>query len=418
MKFSSLWFVILLSPVLLSGCTVQANPTSAGSAWSAETITPSSSLTVSAKPFNAILDFPAATSMALTTAGDSVYMILGREHSLYVSRSTDGGNTFSEPVSATGDHEVHILRVERPAIAANDKGQVGVAWLELDFEGGNNKIWYALSEDSGQTFGSAQLVGEDPPGESAMVQVLLDSTGDPILTWLSGNDLHFARSPDQGKSFSLAKTIGQGACECCQPDLILTEDQLMIGYRALDSDESGAFRDAALIRSLDGGETFEPVSFATDSHWYINACPISGPSMAVHDKSIYMTWMDGRAVAPDNLLSSDVWFAESTDNGQTFSSNVKVSTGASTHNFLPKTAVGPGGRIHLVWQAISPDAIYYATSDDLGHTFSAPLVIAEDGSTNRGRPAGPMIVIDRHGRVFLAWLDDLGVQLAVWKDAN
>src|SRR5688572_12833064 len=417
MKFSSLWFVVLLSTVLLTCCTAKANPTSAGPVGPAEPITPSSPLTVSAKPFNTIVDFPAATSMALTTAGDSVYMILGREHSLYVSRSTDGGKTFSEPVSATEAHEVHILRVERPAISANDKGQVAVAWLELDFEGGNNKVWYALSNDSGQTFGSAQLVGEDPPGESAMVQVLLDSVGDPILTWLSGNDLRFARSTDQGKSFSAAKSIGQGACECCQPDQMLTENQLLIGYRGLGNDESGAFRDAALISSMDGGETFSPVSFATDSHWYINACPISGPSMAVHDAAIYMTWMDGRAVAPDNLLSGDVWFAQSADDGQTFSSNVQVSNGLSTHNFLPRTAVGPGGRIHLVWQAISPDAIYYVISDDGGHTFSAPLVIADEAA-KRGRPAGPMIAINEQGRVFLAWVDDQGVQLAIWDDAN
>src|SRR5215207_4021368 len=413
MKFSSLWFFLLLGSALLVSCTAKAGPTSAGPIGVAETSTP----TVLVKLFNTIVDFPAATSMALTTAGDSVYMILGREHSLYVSRSTDGGKTFIEPVSATADHEVHILRVERPAISANDKGQVAVTWLELDFEGGNNKVWYALSNDSGQTFGSAQLVGEDPPGESAMVQVLLDSAGNPILTWLSGNDLRFARSTDQGKSFSLAKTIGQGACECCQPDLILTGDQLLIGYRGLGNDESGAFRDAALIRSLDGGETFAPVSFATDSHWYINACPISGPSMAVHDSSIYMTWMDGRAVAPDNLLSSDVWFAQSADDGHTFSSNVQVSNGLSTHNFLPREAVGPGGRIHIVWQAISPDAIYYSISDNHGHTFSTPLVIADD-ATDRGRPAGPMIAINGQGRVFMAWLDDEGVQLAVWDDAN
>ena len=409
MKFLSLWFVVLLSSAVLACCTAKAGPV--------ETITPSSPLTVSAKPFKTTIDLPAATSMALTTAGDSVYMMVGREHSLFVSLSTDGGKTFSTPVSATGDHVAHVLRVERPAISATAKGQVAVAWLELDSEGGKNKIWYALSNDSGQTFGSAQLVGEDPPGESAMVQVLLDSAGNPALTWLSGNDLRFARSTDQGRSFPPAKSIGQGACECCQPDLVLTGDQLLIGYRGLGNDESGAFRDAALIRSVDGGETFSPVSFATDSHWYINACPISGPSMAVYDATIYMAWMDGRAVAPDNLLSSDVWFAESGDNGRTFSPNVQVSTGLSTHNFLPKTAVGPGGRIHMVWQAISPDAIYYATSDDLGDTFSAPLVIAND-ATNRGRPAGPMIAINGQGRVFLAWLDDQGVQLAVWDDTN
>src|SRR5687767_11572172 len=185
MKFSSFWFVVLLSLALLTSCTAKASPTLAGPVGLAETVTPSSQLAASAKPYDTVIDFPTATSMALTTTGDSIYLILGREHSLYVSRSTDGGETFSDPVSATGEHEVHILRVERPAISANDKGQVAVAWLELDFEGGNNKVWYALSNDSGQTFGSAQLVGEDPPGESAMVQVLLDSAGNPTLTWLS-----------------------------------------------------------------------------------------------------------------------------------------------------------------------------------------------------------------------------------------
>ena len=62
--------------------------------------------------------------------------------------------------------------------------------------------------------------------------------------------------------------------------LMLTGDQLLIGYRGLGSDENGAFRDAALIRSMDGGETFSPVSFATDSHCTFdeNVCPSSADS--------------------------------------------------------------------------------------------------------------------------------------------
>jgi hypothetical protein len=132
------------------------------------------------------------------------------------------------------------------------------------------------------------------------------------------------------------------------------------------------------------------------------------------EEDIYITWMDGRAVAPDNLLSSDVWFASSNDEGESFSKNIKVSGPWSTHNFLPVMAVGPSGRIHIAWQAISEDAIYYATSDDGGQTFSQPQIVADD--SQHGRPAGPTMAMDSKGQVYLAWLDDDGVRLAVWKD--
>ena len=418
MKYSRFRSGILLCFALITSCTSQApgisaNPTSL--ALTEITSNPSRQPTASAKPFDSRIVFPAATSVALTLAGDTLYMITGREHSLYVSRSTDGGKTFTEPASPTGHQTAHVLRVERPAISANEEGKVGVAWLEINFEGGNNKVWYAQSVDGGQNFEEPRLVSEDPPGETAMVTVLLDPDGNPILTWLSGNHLRFARSSDGGESFSPAKEIGMGACECCQPAMLQNGDELLVAYRGMSVDEGGAFRDAALLRSLDGGESFGPVSFATDSHWYIDACPISGPSIATREESIYLTWMDGRAVAPDNLMSSDVWFAESKDDGQIFSPNVKISGSRSTHNFLPVMAVGPGGRIHIAWPAISPDAIYYAASDDGGQTFSGPQVIADD---KQGRPAVPSMVIDTQGRVNLAWLDDSGLRLAVWEDTH
>ena len=407
----SLRLGILFCLALSASCT----PTATGSNEIPATQAPSAHPTVLSKPFDTTANFPDITSISLTSAGDSVYMIVGREQSLYVSHSSDGARTFTEPVTATGNQTAHVLRVERPAISANEEGKVGVAWLELSFEGGKNKVWYAQSVDRGQTFEAARLVSEEIPGETAMVQILLDSAGNPILTWLSGNDLRFARSVDGGESFSPAKEIGKGACECCQPAMLRNRNELLVAYRGMSLDQDGSFRDAALIKSADGGATFGPVSFATDSHWYIDACPISGPSIAARGDAIYMTWMDGRAVAPDNLLSSDVWFAASTDSGQTFSANVQVSGGESTHNALPVMAVGPGGRIHLAWQAIKTDALYYAISDDGGKTFSAALVIADD---RFGRPTVPTMAIDSKARIHLAWLDDSGAHLVAWHDPN
>ncbi|HET9908118.1 MAG TPA: sialidase family protein [Anaerolineales bacterium] len=420
MKNTNVRFGILLCFVLITACSAGVSSTEVDvpqtESVSTATEKPAVQPPAVDKPFDSTTDFAPANSFALTSTGDTIYMILGREHSLYVSRLSEQESTFTEPVLVTGEQSVHVLRVERPAISANAEGKVGVAWLELDFQGGDNEVWYAQSLDNGQTFEAPRLVGEDPPGESAMVQVLLDPEGNPILTWLTGNKLRFARSSDGGETFSEAKEIGKGACECCQPAMRQNGNDLLIAYRGMSVDEVGSFRDAALIKSTDGGETFSPVSFATDSHWYIDACPISGPWITAENDTINMTWMDGRADGPDNLMSSDVWFASSKDNGQTFSSNIKVSGDTSTHNFLPVMTVGAGGRIHIVWPAISPDAIYYSISDDNGQTFSIPQVIADDSL--HGRPAVPSMVMDAHGRIYLAWLDDEGIRLAVWEDMN
>jgi hypothetical protein len=79
-----------------------------------------------------VIDFPKAQSHWLTVGADGkLYLIYGQDHSLFVARSTDGGQTFSEPVLATSDGPVHVLPIERPAISVDQAGRVGIAWLEM-----------------------------------------------------------------------------------------------------------------------------------------------------------------------------------------------------------------------------------------------------------------------------------------------
>jgi hypothetical protein len=181
------------------------------------------------------IDFPEARSLSLASSSDgSLHLIYGQEHSLFVSRSTDGGRTFDEAVLASGEIRVHVLPIEHPAIAVDGNGGVNIAWLEMppDFNGA--KIWYAVSKDGGQTFGSAQLVMTESEGEVAMVQIALDGEGNPILMWLNESELKFTRSLDGGSTFMPAVSIGDGSCECCQPQAVVLDDQLHIAYRSLE----------------------------------------------------------------------------------------------------------------------------------------------------------------------------------------
>ena len=410
MKPQQCLLLICLGIFLSSGCSPASTPT------------PEIAATDSPSLNFGVYDFPKAQSLSLTGDNSStVYVIYGQDHSLFVARSNDGGQTFRAPVLATGDNDVHILPVEHPAISVGTNGIVGIAWLELppDYHGAT--IWYAASEDGGQTFAPAQLVATESQGEVAMVQVAFDQAGHPILAWLNGRQLKFARSFDHGTTFSDAMSLGTGSCECCQPQLHVNNEHIYIAYRGLEAGgDQGDIRDIVMIRSEDAGQTFGPVVPVADAHFYLSACPIAGPSLATHAGKFYITWMDGRFEESGKFNRGDVWFSMSQDDGKTFSPNVRINTEQEMHHTLPTIALGPGGRLHVAWeaQARNPSRafLYYATSDDSGQTFTAPQVIADNSDSARGNPGKPLLYIDASGHVTLAWLDRLGAHSASWVD--
>ncbi|HET6824243.1 MAG TPA: sialidase family protein [Anaerolineales bacterium] len=369
-----------------------------------------------------ILDFSEARSHSLAAGPDgSLYLIFGQDHSLFVSRSTDGGQSFGEVVLASGERLVHVLPIEHPAIAVDSEGQVHIAWLEMlpDFNGA--EVWYAVSRNGGETFQPGQLVANEPEGEVAMVQVALDSKGHPFLMWLNESELKFARAVDTGSTFSEAISIGDGSCECCQPQAVALDDNIHIAYRSLEQgSETGDIRDIVMISSADKGHTFGNIARVSDAHWYLPACPIAGPSLAVHDGSLFVTWMDGRFEPAGTFSRGDIWLSSSQNGGKTFSANIRMNPEQTMHHTLPTLAIGPGGRIHISWEAHHQSTreafLYYAFSDDNAQTFTSPQIIADNVDSARGNPGKPKMVVDAQGHVTLAWLDRLGVRLATWTD--
>lgn len=362
--------------------------------------------------------FPKAQSVSIVRGvGDTLYAILGQESSLLVSRSTDGGRTFGEAVLATGNRIVHILTLERPAMATNAHGTVGIAWLELpsDFNGG--QVWYAASTDGGQTFLPGQPVATETSGETTMVTVALDEQNNPFITWLNGSALKFTRSFDHGATFTAAQSIGNGSCECCQPQAIVHNQQLYIAYRSLEpTDAHGDIRDIVVIRSQDGGQTFGPITRVSDTHWYLTACPIAGPSLALAENGmLYAVWMDGRFAPPNTFERGDVWLAWSQDGGQSFSPNLRLSTDETLYHTKPSIVVARDGRLHVVWEAQgeSNGGLYYAHSADGGLNFTPPVLVVDSADTSRGRPRMPVLMNTASDQIVLAWVDRLGVNVSL-----
>ncbi|HCB00855.1 MAG TPA: hypothetical protein DEP19_00590 [Anaerolineae bacterium] len=363
------------------------------------------------------VDFPQVQSVSLaSTPNGKIYIALGAHHTISIASSTDGGKTFSEPILASSNVNAHVLPVERPVLAVHNENIVATAWLEQSADFTSATIWYTSSNDGGQTFSEPIQVATDSGFEIVMVQVVFNQDGNPLLTWLTDGTLRYTYSDTFGESFAQVQTIEGGACECCQPSLIAMGEQVWMAYRGLELHTDGNnIRDILVAISNDGGKTYQSTTRVSDAHWYLNACPIAGPSFASFEDTLYITWMDGREAEANTKFTGSVWFSSSTDLGKSFSPNVKINPNPEIHQTMPFMAIDTNGDIHLVWETHSSDAqnIQYAYSNDNGNTFSKAQALV---NSDNGTPRMPVLVTTPNNEFVLAWIDTSGAHVLSWME--
>lgn len=128
--------------------------------------------------------------------------------------------------------------------------------------------------------------------------------------------------------------------------------------------------------------------------------PQQYPDLAVGSSGmVYSVWEDYR-----NGTDFDIYFSNSSDGGQSWSTNVKVNTDINNQND-PKVAVNQAEtEIYVVWQDRRRDRdIYFAKSTNGGLNWTNPNVRINDNLTNlRGSPD---IALDSSGTVHVVWED-------------
>lgn len=117
-----------------------------------------------------------------------------------------------------------------------------------------------------------------------------------------------------------------------------------------------------------------------------------------------------------NSDPADVMFAKSTDGGLTFNAPIKINTDVSTDNYqwFGTMSVAPNGRIDVIWldtrdasTGTSESVLYYSFSTDQGDTWSANEAISIAFDPNIGYPNQ-----EKLGDYFDMVSDDEGVHLA------
>ena len=198
------------------------------------------------------------------------------------ARSLDGGKQFSEPVTVNDNLDVITHRFE--ALQVNDQGQVYLAWLDkrdAAKQGSGYKgaaVYAAVSDDGGATF-RPNLKLADHSCECCRVAMDMDRDGVPVVFWrhIFGNNVRdHALLRLDGKSAPVRVSYDGWETDSCPhhgPSISIGADG---AYHLVWFDNAAAKRGLFYARSTDQGKTFSaPLTFgdldAQPAHPYVLA---------------------------------------------------------------------------------------------------------------------------------------------------
>ena len=231
---------------------------------------------------------------------------------LYLSVSRNDGKSFDAPVkvnddSAPASHGMHSLAVDK-------SNRVYLAWLD---------------ERNVKTAETAEIFDRfqpTPAPEFEIVKIHHNSNHNPENSKTEApkeaaepnSEIFYAVSKDGGKTFSANKKVAGEICPCCKTSIIATPDEkVYVSWRQV---LAGDFRHIAVAASENHGETFSAPVIVSDDQWQINACPVSGASLATGAKNqLEILWFTAGQAGQAGLYR-----AESADGGKTFAPRSSV----------------------------------------------------------------------------------------------
>jgi hypothetical protein len=333
--------------------------------------------------------------------------------SVFLARSTDSGRTFTTTVvwkSPEGKPDNYSKGVVG-AVDPKDPRYVYVGWRQGAFSSSTQKLKgpIATSSDGGQTFAEPVDITTDLGADHPGLAVGNDGTVHAV-TWsrtfklpdpTPPRPIAYSRSTDHGKTWTRTE-IDPGNDRSYRSPVIVAapnSNALYVVWWGSPTLKNAALKsadrsDIYLRASTDGGKTWSDRRTVNDdagkgvNHTY------AGIWVAPNGR-VDVAWYDGRlsskpAGDPEEESGfTDVFYASSTDHGKTFSKNIRISDRSADRSIgVWSNAVGSAGPIGV---ASTNDAVWFTWQDTRnGNTltqaedvYAASLVLnpAGDGSS-------------------------------------
>ncbi len=311
---------------------------------------------------------------------------------IYGSHMAHDGSVFATNVKINDD--INPNKQSRPELAVEPDGTVHVVWE--DYRNNNWDIYYASSTDGGLSYSANLLVTTvNSTDWQNNPSVDVDSSGTVHVVWEDDRDgnwsIYYANSLD---GFSTNTKVSEDT---------LPGNQWSAAVRVGDTGTihvgwEGA-SDIYYAKSTDGGTSFGSSVLINDDGGNTTQGKVT---MAVEAGGIlHLAWEDTR------LGDSDIFYARSADDGNTFGPNVRINDDSSAEGQgTPSLAVEVGEFVHVAWSDARDGGwdIYYAASFDRGVTFLPNMKVNDDMMVKYWQTR-PSVAAEDGGYFHVAWKD-------------
>ena len=277
--------------------------------------------------------------------------------------STRDQNGWSPTRTVSEGDNWFINWADFPSVIALPNGSLAAHWL---VKSGSATYAYDVnisrSNDGGQTWSTPVVPHTDKTQtEHGFVSLMPLPDGRVGAVWLDGRNMKDMNHEDENAPASESMTLRYAAidaagklsdeaqldervCECCQTAAAVTGDTVIVVYRDRSTNE---MRDIYTTARVIGGPWSQPHAVAPDN-WKINGCPVNGPAIATTGGRVAVAWY---TQAGDQ---SRVKLAFSDDTGQTFGPPIVVDDGEAVGRV--DVLLLPDGSALVCWLAGTVEA--------------------------------------------------------------
>ena len=351
-----------------------------------------------------------AAGKRIAVLNDTVYAVweghlTNNTSNIYFAKSVDKGLTFSADLNvfAGPDSILHII----PSIAVAQNGDIYITWTAVSNNDSYYNIWFTKSIDGGSTF--------PPPTHITTSNVCMFScigvyNNNVYMFYADGSNYpsvnyYFIRSTNGGLSFESPIIIndasGTGNIEFDKLTSITIDASGIIYLAWIDGRRATGNGDVFFAKSTDSGQSFSTNVMVNDINQPGADAVQCSPSIAAEGSNVYVSFFDRRLGS--GWENTRVYMAKSTDGGSTFSTESFLAGHRGTCSFHDIT-MSPSGKLSVAICAhiIPKWGVWLYESTDGGNNFSTPVALCDTFNVN---PKDINIVSNSDNEILALWID-------------
>jgi hypothetical protein len=291
---------------------------------------------------------------------------------------------WSDVRAAAGGNDFMVNSADVPSVRLLADGTLVAHWLQEDGPDPESyKLRLSRSKDGGRTWSAPVSPHRDKVQTQHGFASLFQAPGADLgLVWLDGRAIK-PDAPEGVGNMALRSAIfdANGAegpetvvvprvCECCQTAAAATSEGIIVAYRNRSADE---IRDIYVTRLVKGSWT--ALARVHDDGWRITGCPINGPAVSARGRDVGVAWFNGK----DDQGHSFVAFSH--DAGRTFGPPVRVDDAGSLGRVSVELLDGTSAIVTWVETSSQPSRFSARRVDD--HGVRGAVVAVGDSSGTR-----------------------------------